>query len=188
MSGGQQPQHLWYYRSHSLSPFWVGPITEIEFREHVDAGKITRKSIVKSETRTGGKAKPVTDYPSIVEEIDKAFTTRALAEQSQRAKEIAAAKQAEEEQRLLAEQEEEAIRLANQQREASHPLVKVIDQHGRVIVKQLAAINKQLEETKEKIDKLDYNVGCLLSITIAMIMLGLIFGVLGAIPRQPWTR
>lgn len=177
---GQQPQHLWYYRSHSLSPFWVGPITEVEFREHVDAGKITRKSIVKSETRTGGKAKPVTDYPSIVEEIDKAFTTRALAEQSQRAKEIAAAKQAEEEQRLLAEQEEEAIRLANQQREESHPLVKVIDQHGRVIVKQLAAINKQLAETDKAINKMEFNIGCLLSLIGTVIVLSVIFGFLSS--------
>lgn len=182
MSGGQQPQHLWYYRSHSLSPFWVGPITEVEFREHVDAGKITRKSIVKSETRTGGKAKPVTDYPSIVDEIDKAFTARALAEQSQRAKEIAAAKQAEEEQRLIAEQEEEAIRLANQQREESHPLVKVIDQHGRVIVKQLAAINKQLAETDKAVKKLENNVGCLLTIIAVMVVLSVIFAVLSSIP------
>ncbi len=174
---GQQPQHLWYYRTHSLSPFWVGPISEPEFREHVDAGKITHKAIVRSETRTGGKAKPVTDYPSIIEEIDKAFTARALAEQSRKAKELAEAKRLEEERREMEELEAEAVRIAEQRREESHPLVKVIDQHGRVIVKQLAAINKQLADTQEKAKAIDSRIGCVLGFLIFVFILQVLFGI-----------
>jgi hypothetical protein len=78
--------------------------------------------------------------------------------------------------------EAEAVRIAEQRREESHPLVKVIDQHGRVIVKQLAAINRQMVETDKVIKKLEWNVGCLLSIISAVIILSFFLGLLSMFP------